>query len=345
MLKAIDLFSGCGGLTVGLKSAGFEVAGAIELNSGAAQIYRDNHPEVLLWEKDIQDVSVAAVKRRCRIRVGELDLLAGCPPCQGFSSVRTLNGSRDIVDARNDLIVEFQRFVVGLKPNAVMLENVPGLASDQRLDAFVNCLEALGYSVGYRVLNAADYGVPQRRWRLILLAGLNGVIKFAPQSKVRRTVRDAISDLPAAGTSGDSAHDQPEKRQERIRRLISMIPKDGGSRRDLPPEFELECHRKCDGFNDVYGRMAWDSVAPTLTTGCFNPSKGRFLHPAENRSITMREAAMLQTFPRDYRFPDSLGRSVLATHIGNALPPEFVARHARAVRRHLEENSQIARQG
>lgn len=339
--SAIDLFSGCGGLTTGLRKAGFQVLAGVEMERSACAVYRLNHPETHLFDAEISSLSVSAVKRTLGIQKGQLDLLAGCPPCQGFSAVRTLNGKREINDERNDLIFQFLRMVKGLEPKAVMLENVPGLAEDRRLELFVKELEVLGYSVQFQVLNVADYGVPQRRLRVVLLAGKRGRIPFATKAKRTVTVRDAIENLPVAGRSGDAVHDLPENRTARIRKLISSIPKNGGSRTDLPRYLQLECHRRCDGFKDVYGRMAWDDVAPTLTTGCFNPSKGRFLHPEEDRTITIREAALLQTFPRRYKFPAKLGKVALATQIGNALPPEFVKRQALVVKQYLEENPEL----
>jgi DNA (cytosine-5)-methyltransferase 1 len=333
--RAIDLFCGCGGLSLGLKKAGFNVVGAVDNDKLAVETYKANHTGVEVWPKDIRELSTLTVKRRLHIRKGELDLLAGCPPCQGFSSIRTLNGSRAISDPRNDLIEEFYRFVNGFMPKAVMFENVPGLLEDYRFKSLVNRLEVLGYRGKYDILNAADYGVPQRRRRLIYLAGRDGWIDFAPKSKKRKMVLDVIGDLPPAGKSGDPLHDLPERRTSVIMELIKRIPKDGGSRTDLPPEDQLECHKKCNGFKDVYGRMAWNDVAPTLTSGCFNPSKGRFLHPEEDRAITMREAALLQGFPKRYKFPIVTNKSAIALLIGNALPPEFIKAHAKSIRRYL----------
>lgn len=271
--------------------------------------------------------------------------MAGGPPCQGFSSVRTLNGTREIVDERNDLIFEFLRLVRGLKPKAIMLENVPGLGEDQRIQVFARSLRGMGYSVEFRVLNVADFGVPQRRARFVLLAGQNGPIDFAIPNKRHVTVREAIGHMPVSGNSGDPVHDLPEKRTEKIREMISLIPKDGGSRTDLPDRLKLDCHKRCNGFKDVYGRMKWDDVAPTLTTGCFNPSKGRFLHPEADRAITIREAALLQTFPKTYRFPARLGKVTLATQIGNAIPPEFVRRQGVVVKEYLNGFAKIWAKG
>jgi DNA (cytosine-5)-methyltransferase 1 len=334
-LIAVDLFSGCGGLTQGLKKAGFRVVGAVDNDPRSVETYKANHPEVQLFEADIQNININSFKRRLGLRVGDLDLLAGCPPCQGFSSLRTLNGSVGVKDPRNDLLFEIQRFVEFLRPKAVMMENVPGLQRDSRFKKFCMWMKQHGYYGDFRVLNAADYGVPQRRWRLIYLAGLGKFIPFAPPSFSRRTVWDAIGSLPPPGASGDPVHDIPECRSERVCELIKRIPKNGGSRSDLPEEKQLECHRKCNGFHDVYGRMAWNEPAPTITGGCFNPSKGRFLHPEQDRTITMREAALLQGFPLRYKFPTVQHKSAIALMVGNALPPPFIAAHARSVRKAL----------
>jgi len=341
-LIAIDLFCGCGGLTLGLKRAGFTVTAAVDIDPMSIETYKANHPDVEVWEKDIQDLKVVSLKRKLNLRKGDLDLLAGCPPCQGFSTMRTLNGAFVIDDPRNDLLFEFQRFVEALRPRAVMMENVPGLAEDERFSAFCRRMENIGYLGDHCILNAAEYGVPQRRRRLIYLAGHGMKIPFAKPARRIKTVGDTIGGLPKAGESGDPVHDMPEKRTPRIMELIRRIPKDGGNRTALPEEFRLDCHRRCNGFKDVYGRMAWGDVAPTITSGCFNPSKGRFLHPEEDRAITMREAALLQGFPRRYKFPTTGNKSAVALMIGNALPPPFIKAHARQVANKLcEANKHI----
>ncbi len=329
---AVDLFSGAGGLTLGLRRARFRVLGAVEVDPLAAETYRSNFTSVHLWEMDIRRLSVARVMRELALHPGSLDLLAGCPPCQGFSTLRSLNGHRSVVDDRNDLVLQFERFVRGLRPRAVMLENVPGLATDRRLTGLVSTLEAMGYSVTTSVLDASRYGVPQRRRRMILVAGRRRAIPLAAGEEQTATVREAIGQLPRPGRSGDPLHDLGETRQPKIRELIARIPRDGGSRVSLGEETQLGCHQRCDGFYDVYGRMAWDDVAPTITSGCVNPSKGRFLHPEQDRAITLREAALLQGFPPRYRFSLRRGKYAAAEMIGNALPPAFVQAHAAEIR-------------
>ena len=339
VFTALDLFSGCGGLTLGLKRAGFKVLGAVEIDPFSIEAYRANHKDVTVWKADIRDLTPAQIQSSLGLKEGDLDLLAGCPPCQGFSTMRTLNGALTINDPRNDLLLEVLRFVDGLRPKTVMIENVPGLANDDRFRLFWERMAGIGYKGNLDVFNAAKFGVPQRRRRLIYLAGHKQRVPFAKPLQYRVTVQQAIGDLPQAGASGDALHDIPERRTPRIIKLIQRIPKDGGSRTDLTERDQLDCHKRCNGFKDVYGRMAWNDVAPTITSGCFNPSKGRFLHPQEDRAITMREAALLQGFPRQYVFPTWRGKSAVAMLIGNALPPPLVAAHARVVRDSLRHDN------
>ena len=331
-LTAVDLFSGCGGLTTGLKKAGFAVLGAVDNDPTSVATYKANHPEVRIWQRDITRLSAPAARRELGLRRGSLDVLAGCPPCQAFSTLRTLNGGLVVRHKDKDLLFQFFRFVKALKPKVVMVENVPGLAADMRMVKFCAKLARLGYESEFAVLDAAQYGVPQRRRRMILLASRRNSVRFAAERRTRLTVRDAIEGLPQPGSSGDSIHDLPEWRTKQMRARIRNTPLDGGSRTAWPKKLRLRCHDDCTGFKDVYGRMSWDDVAPTITTGCFNPSKGRFLHPAQDRAITLREAALLQGFPKRYKFPNAAGKCAVAMMIGNALPPPFIAAHARSIR-------------
>jgi DNA (cytosine-5)-methyltransferase 1 len=220
-----------------------------------------------------------------------------------------------------------------------MLENVPGLAKNRRLRKIIAELHRLGYECNSSVLNAADYGVPQRRRRFILLAGRRQ-ISFAREARSAPVVKDAFSKL-GKRAKHDPLHNYKERRTKKVRRRIRLIPANGGSRLALNKTDQLKCHENCDGFKDIYGRMSWEEVAPTITTGCFNPSKGRFLHPTRHRAITLREAALLQSFPKNYYFSLERGRIAVAEMIGNALPPEFIRRHAVGIANYLSHDRSL----
>jgi len=337
-LTAIDLFSGCGGLSQGLKVAGFTVKAAVEIDRKAQETYRLNHPKTKLYSDDIRKLDPFKILMETGLKVGELDLLAGCPPCQGFSRLRTKNKMPAVNDERNELVKDFLRFAESMRPKTIMLENVPALAKDSRFLVVQSQLQALGYQIVVHVLDAADYSVPQRRKRLIMLASRVHTPVVAAKSPKRLTVRQALKGMPEPRHSKDKLHGLEENRSQKVRDLIALIPKDGGSRKDLPPQFQLDCHKRSDGFKDVYGRLAWDDVSPTITSGCNNPSKGRFLHPGENRTISLREAAVLQGFPRSYKFDVTHGKQSIALMIGNALPPPFITAQANELRRGLKGN-------
>ena len=334
--SALDLFCGCGGLSLGLRRAGFRVLAAIDNDALSTSTYEENHKRTLVVKEDIQSVDVSDLMRKLKLTSGGLDLMAGCPPCQGFSTLRTLNGGRVVKEPMNDLVYEFLRFIEVFMPRTVMMENVPALLKDGRLQDVIRDLHGLGYSCAAKLFNAERFGVPQRRLRLILFASQHDCPPFARPVRRRRTVSEAIRRLPQPDQSEDPLHNYPVRRAEHVMSLIRRIPKDGGSRTDLPDTDQLECHRKLDGFKDVYGRMAWNEPAPTITGGCINPSKGRYIHPSEDRAITLREAASLQGFPKWYTFDLSSGRYPAAQMIGNAFPPKFAEHHARAIYMHLE---------
>lgn len=336
--RAIDLFSGCGGLSSGLNQAGFEVIGAVENDGVSADSYEKNHKSTHLWRQDIRTLSTDLVKRSLKLKKGELDLLAGCPPCQGFSTLVTNNGRYHVEDPRNSLIYQFRRFIEDLRPKAVLMENVPDLAKTTRFKRFKKRLEEIGYKCSYRILDAADYGVPQRRKRLVFVAGFKKEISFALKARKKYSVRSALSQLKTSRESTDPLHDTTSNRTERIQRLIEKVPKNGGSRNQIKNFKQLRCHQRCDGFHDIYGRMSWGDTAPTITSGCINPSKGRFLHPTKHRPITLREAALLQTFPRNYWISLAKGKYKAASIIGNAFPPEFARRQAETIKRYLAKS-------
>lgn len=338
MLKytAVDLFCGCGGMTEGLRQAGFHVIAGVELDNNAAIAYEMNHKDdTVLFHENILNVDIDRIRKL--LKDEPLHLLAACPPCQGFSSMRRKNKKGAVSDPRNKLIHQFYRFAEELRPITIMLENVPALSEYDDFKEVIEELEQLGYSIEHKIVNVAKYGVPQRRKRLVLLGSLIGSVRINSGNAHVVTVREAIGDLESPVDTTDPVHRIYPTHTTKIQRQIELTPHDGGSRTDLPDEYTLECHKKDGvGFKDVYGRLRWDTVSSTITGGCLNPSKGRFLHPEENRTITAREAAILQTFPHDYRFPTNIPRGALALMIGNALPPEFCRQQALCVREYLD---------
>ncbi len=333
---AVDLFSGCGGLSEGMARAGFNVKIALENNTDAVAAYKMNHSETEIIEEDIREVETSVISKK--LNNEPLHLLAGCPPCQGFSSVRRLNKKRSVYDKRNNLILEYLRFVKELAPLTIMMENVPGLINYYLFKKMITNLENIGYRLAFKVVNMKDYEVPQRRKRLVLVGSLLGEIDIAAGSKKKFAVRDIIGNLEDVGLTKDPLHRITVKHAKEIKEMIKLIPKDGGSRKDLPEEYVLECHKqKGIGFNDIYGRLRWNDYSPTITGGCLNPSKGRFLHPQKNRCITPREAALLQSFPKNYKFPLDISKTSLAMIIGNALPPKFSYVQCENIKRHLDK--------
>jgi len=322
------LYSGCGAVTEALKRRHFRVVAAVDNDPIACLTYRQNHPAVHLYEKDIRRVSPAAIRTEL-LEGRDLDLLVVCAPCQPFSS----QGRRDRADRRARLIFSAVRFASVLKPKLILFENVPGLASE-RFSKVLHELRRLLNKAGYRMgdpetADAADYGVPQRRQRCILIASRVGEpprlpLPTTPSGK-QKTVRSAIRNLPRLRSGQQDADDPLHVSREHhpitLRRL-SCIPKDGGGRFSLPKKLVLECHKDYSGHPDVYGRMFWDRVAPTLTTGCTDVTRGRFAHPSQNRAITLREAARLQTFDDSYVFEGNF--SAIATQIGNAVPVRLI---------------------
>ena len=324
---AVDLFSGSGSATAALKRAHFRVVAAVDNDAAACATYRLNHPRVRIYEMDIRELDPDAVRRDC-LMDAPLDLMVICAPCQPFSSQNRKRQG----DLRTRLLISSARFVSVMKPNVVFVENVPGLASSVNSDLLAEFRDICGadYVFGKPAcIDAADYGVPQRRVRCLLTAARG---REAPQipppttpAHARRTVRDTISGLsalaPGEADPNDTLHAARMHHAVAVERLRA-IPRDGGSRSALPEHLILDCHRNHSGHPDVYGRMKWDDVAPTLTTGCTDVTRGRFAHPEDDRAITPREAALLQTFPRGYRFAGNL--NVVAEQIGNAIPSALV---------------------
>lgn len=347
---AAELFSGGGGLAQGLRDAGVRPVAAVELDDYAANVFAANHPDVELFRKDVRQVS--GQELRSASPSGRVDILAACPPCQGFS---TLTSKYRRLDPRNFLVAEVARITRELQPTALMLENVPGLAGRGRpiLDALIEDLEGDGYIVSWSVLQVADYGVPQMRRRLVLLAGKGFSIPMPDPTHSQRgrnglprwrTLRDALTvktmpvrideAMAKGGLHTADWHVTRKLGEANLERLRHALP--GMGRSALPKALRPECHRdRDDGFTNTYGRMAWDQPSSTITAGCLSPSKGRFGHPDELRTISLREAALLQTFPPSYRF---VGDKIDAacSVVGNALPCLFAQAIAQRVVRAIE---------
>ena len=337
-LTAIDVFAGGGGLTVGLKRAGFRVVAAVELEPHAFATYKANHPEVKCLKQDIATVSGAALLQLAGTE--RIDLLAGCPPCQGFTSLTAKY--KDKKDPRNELVFEMARLTEEIRPQAIMMENVPGLTQKgkslyRQLRAR---LEALDYRLTEGILQVADYGVPQFRRRFVLLGGLGFEITLPdPTHSVSRTddlepwrtVRDVIEGMPEPVTLAEAKGKGAVERSDwHIVRQLSALnierikaARAGKTWKHIPEHLRPACHRDgYDGFTNVYGRMEWDRPSPTITGGCTTFSKGRFGHPSANRTISVREAALLQTFSPDYRL-DTPYMDYVCNIVGNALPCDF----------------------
>lgn len=318
-LIACDLFSGSGAVTAALKQSGFNVVIAVDNDRAACETYRLNHRDVSLYQRDIRKLPVNKLSLP-----SHLDLLVVCAPCQPFSSQNRKRGE----DHRAQLVLESVKFIKRLSPKLVFFENVPGLASSPVYCKLKQLLAKNGYILSKaRTFNAADFGVPQRRNRCVLMASkskkaLECFNNFTP-SNIKKTVFDAIGALPPLRAGEGDASDKLHKARDHqpiVLERLRHIPMNGGSRSSLPPKLQLACHKSTDNnsFPDVYGRMRWNDVAPTLTTGCTDVTKGRFAHPEQDRAITLREAAILQGFPKDYKFAGN--SSTVATQIGNAVP-------------------------
>lgn len=339
---AIDLFSGAGGLSSGLKKAGITVKAAVEIWEPAIKTYEKNIGDIVI-NKDITNVTSEEVLKKAGLKEGELFLLAGCPPCQGFSKVQREKKGRN--DKRNMMIFEFVRFVKEIKPVFFLMENVPGMNKyPDILNEATDLIEKSGYKVKRAVLNTADYGVPQARKRLVLHGVREDIyIKMQEEnidiefpipmySKYGKnntekwlTVRETISDLPEI-SNGESHKDIPNHVCANLSEInierMKYIRKGDGTRKSLPEELILPCHKKNPkAFTNVYGIMEWDKPAPTMTGGCLTFSKGKYGHPEQMRAISAREAARIQTFSDDFIFLGSLTN--LGLMIGNAVPPQF----------------------
>jgi len=358
LINALDLFSGAGGFSHGMRSAGFNVVAAIEFNSQIAETYKYNHPGTKMYVDDIRNIPADEISNHFETLQLSCDVIFGGPPCQGFSMAgnRIRSNTSFLDDERNYLFKEYIRMVEKLQPIIFILENVPGILNYDNgavREEIFNTFESMGYALDAKILCAADYGVPQLRNRAIFIGNRIGISpeKFfpLPTNTITNyvTIHDAISDLPPlnAGcgveeTAYNSSMNPTEYQKLMISKsgkiynhissqhkpetlqLLSMI-KQGETMKDLPEQYRTK-----SVHSGAYGRMVFDKPAYTLTTRLNTPSVGRITHPVQNRTITPREAARIQSFPDDYKFIGDI--TSIGMQIGNAVPPilaENIGRH------------------
>jgi DNA (cytosine-5)-methyltransferase 1 len=339
---AVDIFCGAAGLSLGLKNSGIRVAAGIDLDPACRFPFEQNIGAPFL-ERDVTGLEPSLLERLydgAQIRV-----LAGCAPCQPFSGYTT---KRRAIDRRWQLLLEFLRLTKSVLPEIVTVENVPRLARLPLWHRFVKELQDAGYKTAWGILDAADYGVPQNRRRLVLLGSRLGDIRLPqPRMSTQPTVRSAIGNLPKtqAGLSGksDPLHSSRALTERNLQRIRAS--RQAGTWREWPKSLRVACHQTNAGktYPSVYGRMSWDRPAPTITTQFYGFGNGRFGHPKQDRAITLREGAILQSFPVDFQFVPA-GRRVnfrlVGRLIGNAVPPglgraigDEIVRHIDAIRR------------
>lgn len=337
-IAAVDLFCGVGGLTHGLVRGGINVVAGVDVDSTCRYPFEANNSAVFV-ERDVEKITGSELSSW--FSNSELTLLAGCAPCQPFSTY-SRSGRNSRHETEWPLVSSFGRLIEQVQPDLVTMENVPQLLDHPVFQRFLASLK--NYHVWWSVVDCAAYGIPQTRHRLVLLASRLGTTDLRlPVSRARvRTVRETIARLEGirAGESHprDPLHAASALSDLNLRRIRASNP--GGSWRDWPRSLRAECHKKKSGqtYPSVYGRMEWDSAAPTITTQCFGYGNGRFGHPEQDRAISLREAAMLQTFPRHYRFTygaEPIRFNRLGKLIGNAVPVKLGEVIARALLKHV----------
>ena len=342
-IEVVDLFCGIGGLSYGMKMAGLKILAGFDLDKTCQFAYETNNEAVFNY-KDIKQVSASDITSLYSKK--SIKVLAGCAPCQPFSSYAFKNKEKD--PNKYDLLYEFGRLVKDVHPDIVTMENVPSIEAFKLksvLSDFVETLKSEGYQVAYKVVYCPDYGIPQTRKRLVLLASQLGDIQLLKPTNDKKnyiTVKDVIGNLPPL----DAGEQDPNDSLHRCRSLTPMNMRRmqatpyGGGWRDWPEDLLLECHKRHSGksFGSVYGRMIWEEPAPTMTTECTGIGNGRFGHPTQNRAISAREAALFQTFPRNYRFFEDEKQVSLvkaSRYIGNAVPPRLGEIIGESIKQHI----------
>jgi DNA (cytosine-5)-methyltransferase 1 len=343
MLTVVDLFCGCGGGSMGFDAAGFRTVGAVEIDPDAAAAFALNVGFAPIV-KDIRNVNGEDILAAAGLERGELTLLFGCPPCQSFTVLRRGYRPTKHDKQRNTLVYEYLRLVEELLPRHLAFENVPGLVEGRwrpYFERFQAVLLELGYQFDHRVVDAAEFGVPQRRRRVLVIASrvTEPELPTATHSETPDdnhapfvTVRDKISQLRPLASGEADARDKfhrARKHSGLALERLACVP-EGGGRADLPDHLVLDCHREHNGHYDIYGRMWWDRIAPTLTSGCTNVTRGRFAHPEQDRAITLREAMLLQTFPPHAQLVGGVEK--MALQVGNAVPSLLAERVGKTIK-------------
>jgi DNA (cytosine-5)-methyltransferase 1 len=338
-IVAVDLFCGAGGLTHGMERVGIDVRLGIDLDPSCEYPYVENNRAEFL-PKSVADVTGEEI----RAAFGEAPyrLLAGCAPCQPFSTYSQARKASE--DSRWNLLSQFARLIRESDANIVTMENVPQVERETVFQDFVASLKADGFEVSFKVVDCVQYGVPQARRRMVLLASKLGPIELVPaRDEDRKTVKDAIGHLPPieAGRSCDldPLHNAAELAPINLKRIRASKP--GGTWRDWPHELVAKCHDKETGktYPGVYGRMTWDDPSPTITTQYFGFGSGRFGHPTQDRAISLREGALIQSFPAGYRFVkpgEPIARKTIGRLIGNAVPVKLGEAIGRSVMLHVQ---------
>lgn len=344
-ISCVDLFCGAGGLTHGLIQEGIDVTAGIDLDPICRYPYEANNKDAVFIERNISEVSSKEVESY--FLPGSLRVLAGCAPCQPFSSYTQRYDMK-----RNDkwvLLKEFQRLAEDIRPDMVTMENVPSIREHNVFARFVKSLKELRYNVWYEVVNCMDYGVPQTRKRTVLLASRHGEISMIDKTHpVPVTVKQSIGRLRslAAGEQAprDPLHVAASLSDKNLARIKYSKP--GGTWKDWPTHLVADCHKAKTGktFSGVYGRMEWNKPGPTMTTQCYGYGNGRFGHPEQNRAISLREAAILQGFSRDYKFvspKDNVEFIKIGRLIGNAVPVYLGRAIAQSIKLHANATDAV----
>ena len=348
-VRVYDFFAGCGGASCGFQASGMDIAFALDRDADARKTFQANfRPNAHHFEfTDICKVDREAVRLRVEGEKPNPVLFSGCAPCQPFTKQVTKRPKPE-EDERVPLLTHFADLVECCRPDLVFVENVPGLQNlkgdSPPFCSFLDRLKKAGYQVDYRPVKLAKYGIPQSRRRLILMASRHGEINLPEEThgpgkthEQYSTVQEWIAYLPPieAGEEDKSVSNHRAARlsPDNLKR-IEATP-EGGGNRDWPEHLRLKCHKGFSGYSDVYGRMSWDEPASGLTTRCTSYSNGRFGHPDQNRAISIREAACLQTFPMEFRFEGSMVS--MARQIGNAVPVRLAELVGRQFIKHLEE--------